>query len=90
MKRNRVKTIFDVLFIILLIVCGIILSVCSNTILKTVSTIFIIVLFIIKVIFNLIVWRCPKCRSILPKKLFYQDVLNCPYCGTNLYDHDIQ
>ena len=89
MKRNRVKTIFDVSFIILLIVSVIILSVCSNIILKTISSIFIIVLFIIEVIFNSIVWRCPKCGSHLPIKSFYQDVLNCPYCGTNLYDHDI-
>ena len=90
MKRNIVKLICDVLYIVLLLLFVKILSISQNRIIEIISVVLIILCIISRIIIDIILWRCPKCGSHLPVKPFYKIVLNCPYCGADLNKYDIK
>ena len=82
MKKNIVKLICDVLYIVLLLLFVRILSISQNRILEIISVVLIIL--------DIILWRCPKCGSHLPVKPFYKIFSNCPYCGADLNEDEIK
>lgn len=74
MKKNKIKSILDMLNILLVVITIILI--------KYTDKLFLIplVLWIILSIVERIFWRCKKCGNYLPVKTFFNQVICCPYC----------
>ena len=89
MRRSKIKTIIDILFIVLELICIIIFSLVDNKMITIISIVLFFSIMLIRYLIDLFIWRCPKCGCHLPTRLFRQSVFNCPYCGADLYENDI-
>lgn len=80
MGKNTIKFILDILIIVLLILTFIVLNFTNNLIIWLIP----IILFILCTIIEKIFWRCPKCGEYLPNRRWFNKVICCPYCKSNI------
>ena len=86
MGKNKKKQIFDLVFIVLLLILIILGNVIKdeNEIYIIAYIIFAFVVLITKIIFDIKVWICPNCREHLPIKPLYKNVECCSYCKAKI------
>lgn len=78
--KNTIKSILDLLIIVLSILTILILKFVDNITLSLISIELLILLIIIEKIF----WRCPKCGEYLPNRRLFNKVICCTYCRANI------
>lgn len=76
MKRNRQKDILDLLIILLWILSCIFLKYIENSIICYIP----LAISVILVIIDRKLWKCKKCSKYLPTKIWFKNVICCPYC----------